>query len=111
MYKEVDNKKIGRNIRNLREYSKITREELSEKASISVNFLKNLEYGVKGASITTLAKLSKELNAPLDYLVFGTEKEPKDNEELLFLLNSIDDEDKKYVEEIIKNFILATRNK
>ncbi|MDF9867301.1 transcriptional regulator with XRE-family HTH domain [Bacilli bacterium PM5-3] len=113
MGKEADNKKIGKNIRHMREFSNITREELADKASISVNFLKNLEYGIKGASITTLSNLSKELNVPLDYLVFGEDNNTinNNNEELLLLLNSMDEDDRKKVQEIIVNIILAMNNK
>ena len=69
--KELDYKKTGSRIRAQRELLGYTREQLAEKLDVSAKFCSDIELGVKGVSIQTLAKLSDLLNLPTDYILFG----------------------------------------
>ena len=67
----LDYKEIGMRIRAQRELLGYTREQLAEKLDVSTKFCSDIELGVKGVSIQTLAKLSDLLNLPTDYILFG----------------------------------------
>ncbi|MDY2510316.1 MAG: helix-turn-helix transcriptional regulator [Ruminococcus callidus] len=69
--KYVDYKKMGIRIRKQRELLGYTREQLSEKLDVSTKFCSDIELGVKGVSIQTLAKLSELLCLSADYILFG----------------------------------------
>lgn len=62
---------IGNNLREYRLSMKMTQDEIAEKAGLSVPFYANLERGVKGMSLYTLAELSKTLGISADYLLFN----------------------------------------
>ena len=53
---------IRARIKSQRELLFITREELAERLDITPRFCYDLELGHKGISISTLIKISKELN-------------------------------------------------
>lgn len=67
----MENIKVGRRIRNLREINHYTREELAEAANISPKFLYEIESGRKGFSAQTLVKISMALSVSCDYIMFG----------------------------------------
>lgn len=80
--KELNYKKTGSRIRAQRELLEYTREQLAEKLDVSTKFCSDIELGVKGVSIQTLAKLPDLLNLPTDYILFG-ESETGNSVELL----------------------------
>ena len=71
MASEMDLKAIGRRIRFQREQMHLTREELAEKLEVSAKFCADIEYGMKGMSMTTLNNLSEILNLSTDYILKG----------------------------------------
>lgn len=71
--RELNFKEIGKRIRNQREQLNYTREQLAEKLDVSSKFISDIELGVKGISIKTLANLTDILNMNADYLLFGEE--------------------------------------
>ncbi len=62
---------MGRRIRKQRELLGYTREQLAERLDVSTKFCSDIELGVKGISIQTLAKLTDLLNLSADYILFG----------------------------------------
>lgn len=68
---DLDLKAIGRRIRFQREQLHLTREALAEKLEVSAKFCADLEYGMKGMSMTTLNNLSEILNLSTDYILKG----------------------------------------
>ena len=62
---------MGNRIRKQRELLGYTREQLAEKLDVSTKFCSDIELGVKGVSIQTLAKLTELLNLSADYILFG----------------------------------------
>ena len=62
---------MGNRIRKQRELLGYTREQLAEKLDVSTKFCSDIELGVKGVSIQTLAKLTELLHLSSDYILFG----------------------------------------
>ena len=107
--KELDYKKTGSRIRAQRELLGYTREQLAEKLDVSTKFCSDIELGVKGVSIQTLAKLSDLLNLPTDYILFG-ESETGNSVELNmleFLCHKCPEKSRKELLTIVSAFITA----
>ncbi len=98
------NRSIGTRIRNQRELLGYTREQLAEKINVSTKFCSDIELGVKGMSVETLCKISKELMISADYILFGREKTDAD-EELKNLISLCPREKMPFLTDIIRNFI------
>ena len=60
---------LGQRIRQIRKKKGLTREQLSEKLSVSTRFLANVESGKTGVSISTLKSISIVLDTQSDYLL------------------------------------------
>ena len=103
---ELDFKLIGNRIRKQREFLGYTREQMAEQLSVSVNFCRDIEIGAKGMSIQTLAKLASILKLSLDYILLGITWNG-DIEPLVLMISSCKPEKLKYVEDIVKTFLLA----
>lgn len=69
--KTINYHEMGSRIRKQRESLGYTREQLAEKLDVSAKFCSDIELGVKGVSIQTLAKLTELLHLSADYILFG----------------------------------------
>ena len=79
---------MGSRIRKLRELVGYTRVQIAEKLDVSTKFCSDIELGVKGVSIQTLAKLTELLYLSSDYILFGECTQGDSMElEMLSLLN------------------------
>ena len=108
MEKKLLNVEVGRRIREIREYQHFTREQLSEKANISIQFLSDIENGYKSMTVLTIINLAKALNISTDYLLLGksTLDEKNENDKIIHnLLYSLPEEKKQSIEELIRLFI------
>lgn len=103
------NKEIGARIRKQRELLGYTREQLSERINVSPKFCSDIELGIKGMSLETLCRLSKELTLSTDYILFGKVNSNID-EEIYNLISLCGKDDMFYLKSIIRNFI-AVSNK
>lgn len=72
--KTIQYKDMGARIRAQLERLGYTREQLAEKLDVSTKFCSDIELGIKGISIQTLAKLSDLLCLRTDYILFGEEQ-------------------------------------
>lgn len=63
---------LGMRVRKCREDHEYTIEYLAELLDISPVFLRSIEYGKRGMSIDTLAKLAAALQVSTDYILFGS---------------------------------------
>ena len=107
---DIMNMEIGMRIRRQRELLGYTREQLAEKLNVSQKFCSDIELGIKGMSVETLCKISKELMLTTNYILFGTP--PSDiNEGILQLIHLCDEEKMPFLENIIRNFVKATEYK
>ncbi|WP_294480818.1 helix-turn-helix transcriptional regulator [uncultured Ruminococcus sp.] len=89
---------------SIRKARGFTREQLAEKADISVQFLADIEKGRKNMAVTTLRKLSTALMVSADYIVNGTEK--KENE-LSEIGKTLSPKRQKQTAELLRMFIDA----
>ncbi len=62
---------MGARIRSQRELLGYTREQLAERLEVSSKFCSDIELGIKGMSLNTLAKLSDILHLSTDFILFG----------------------------------------
>lgn len=108
MEKKSLNVEVGRRIREIREYQHFTREQLSEKANISIQFLSDIENGYKSMTVLTIINLAKALNISTDYLLLGklSSNESNERDKIIHnLLDSLPEEKKQSIEELIRLFI------
>ena len=98
------NREIGKRVREIREYQKLSRERLAEKADISTQFLSDIELGRKSMTTTTLCSISTALMVSEDYLLFGTEAEEK-NTPLAEMLRSLSKEERRIAEDMLSLLI------
>ena len=63
----------GNRILQLRKSKNLTREQLAERAGISVQFLADIERGRKNMTVTTLRNLASALWVTTDFIVNGDE--------------------------------------
>ena len=61
--------KVGSKIRFLRKQQKLTLQELSEKAKISLSYLSDIEKGRTNPSIGTLVSIARALGPPPGYFL------------------------------------------
>ncbi|MDR2177952.1 MAG: helix-turn-helix transcriptional regulator [Treponema sp.] len=73
---------LGGNIKLLRARRGLSQADLSEKADISINFLSNIERGLKFPQPEMLSKLSNALGVEV-YKLFLEDIAPDDDKELL----------------------------
>lgn len=102
---------IGRRIKELRLLRGYTREELAEMVDVTARFVYDIELGNKGMSLATLTSLSKALNAPTDYILFGNESTCSPlNPELSILLESCPKDKLNHLNELVRAFLEALNN-
>lgn len=61
-------KKLGKQIKFLRENAHLTQEKLAEKSGISLDFLGKIEVNINKPGLKTLLKISNALNLPIKKL-------------------------------------------
>lgn len=70
------NVEIGKRVRVIRELQHKTREQLSEMAGISSQFLFEIETGRKSMTAHTIINLAKALEVTTDYILIGSNNAP-----------------------------------
>ena len=60
---------VSNNLRKFRLESKLTQEQIAERAGISLSYYTALESGSKGMSLLVLKNLASSLNISVDYLL------------------------------------------
>lgn len=88
----------------------LSREQLAEKANISVQFLADIEKGRKSMTVLTLKKLSSALTVTPDYIINGVaEPNAGQNSELLELIRTLTPKEQYSVLKLIRVFLDAVR--
>ena len=98
------NTDIGGRIFELRRTAQLTREQLAEKAEISIQFLADIESGKKGMSAATLCKLCRALRVSADYILFGYEENRSRVHEII---RGLTDKQKAGAERILSAYVEA----
>lgn len=99
-------KEIGKRLRDRRIELGLTREKMSELADIGSGYYGQLEVGTSQMSIDTLAKLSKSMHLPMEYILFGTGWEQGDPSDVFGLLKDCTDRELKLAKEVLKLFLM-----
>ena len=68
---ELDGKMLGKRINSARKSKGLTSEKLAEMCNINATFLRQIEGGTKGPSLSVFTAICKNLNVSADYLLFG----------------------------------------
>lgn len=89
MLSEQTRTEIGDRIRDVRISHKMTQAEFAESVDISINFLSEIENGRKGLSYETLYNLCYNLSVSADYILFGTENEGIDYQQIIDISNKL----------------------
>ena len=66
---EFDDRKVGRNIRKARIEKKYTQEMLAEQLSLSPRYISQLERGMTGMRLETLANVCNALKVPMEEMI------------------------------------------
>ena len=103
----MEYKEIGIRIRKQRELLGYSREMFAERLGVSPKFCSDIENGVKGMSIDTLIKISKELFLTTDFILFGKNNSSFDDE-FVNLIGLCKKKDIGYLKSIIRSFVQAT---
>lgn len=114
---------IGQWLKEEREKAGLSLRQLSSITGLSNPYISELERDVKFPSVDTLVKLGKALNAPMvgKYLAIWKNEESKLIDQLIefqlkryelesFRYDSIVDESKKAIEEILNNMVKELLN-
>lgn len=67
----VDYMAIGKRIRDIRTYEKMTQEKLAELAGISTGFVGHIERGTRIPSVCTLYSICAALGVRMEYVIAG----------------------------------------
>ena len=66
-----DTVEFGKRLRELREESGMTQEELAQKVNVEKQHINRMENGKRACSIDVLIQISEVLNSSIDYLLKG----------------------------------------
>ena len=94
----------GNRILQLRKSKKMTREQLAEKASISVQFLADIEKGRKNMTVTTLRNLASALSVTSDFIINGDKTADISELEIIRLYQQLSPEKQEYSLKILRIF-------
>lgn len=65
---------LGRNVRRMREEKRLTQEALAENADLDPTYISGIERGVRNASILSIARVARGLNATCADVCRGIDK-------------------------------------
>ena len=100
------NMAIGERVKNARKNNHMTREALSEKCDLSVQFIADIESGKKSMTTTSLYKISRALLVSCDYIVLGETENVKITN-ISSMLSQLDERRLSCVQKILNAFIEA----
>ena len=107
---------IGENIRTERKIRNLTREEFANIIDMTPSHIGLIERGKRGATATTLIRLSRILGKPIDTFFYVPEDYPFDDEidtpkindkhkRVLTLMSRLDDKEVEHVSDVVKSLI------
>ena len=106
MDKQYLNEEIGMRVRRRREVLGYTREQIAERANISVQFLFDIEKGKKSMTALTIVNLAAALSVSIDFLLLGTErKDAQGGAEWEQMFSLLVPEQREIAEEMLRLFV------
>ena len=108
MKKYERNALVGERIMKVRMEQGLSREFVAKEANMSLSFLFEIENGRKGFSASTLVKLSKVLNASMEYIMLGKES-PQVSNQTIQIIKKFDPKVIEKIEVLLKAIYDVTR--
>ena len=105
----LDFSQIGKRIQNARCKRGLTQEVLAEKLDISRNQLASLEIGTRGTSLELFVNIANELRVPITELLEDHLNHEIYSTELLTIIQTCTDQEKRSVTEIVKTLMAILR--
>lgn len=105
---KIDKLMMGQRIRTEREALGYTRDQFAEMLGVTPKFCSDIELGVKGVSMETLANISELFAIPTDYILFGTQGQYVDT--LSGLLLRVTPAEKQFIEDFTR-LLIGNRDK
>ena len=99
-------KEIGLRVRGEREEYGWTGEQFAEKCELSLQFLADVETDKSHMTTISLYKVAVALGVSADYIVFGTDSH-METPEITAMLSLLSKRDRKFTENILRNFVEA----
>ncbi len=87
----IDNKAVGKRIRQVRESNKLTQEQMAELLGVNPNAVRAYERGEYGISKEVMTRIRNHFHISIEHLMFG---EGNSCENLLFQIKNASDEEK-----------------
>ena len=87
----INNKEVGKRIKEIRESNKLTQEEMAEILKVNPNAIRAYERGAYGISKEVMVRFRQHFHVSIDYLLFGSSD---DSDSLLFLIENASETDK-----------------
>lgn len=106
---------VGQRVRQKRISIGLSQDELAERIDRAPKYCSDIERGNCGMSVETMISISKSLDIPLDYLIFGeisvTERKYQENEEsaLLHILSQCSKREREYAMRLLKIYVAAVQ--
>lgn len=99
----INYKLIGERIKIKRKEARLTQEQLSEKLSVTVGYISQIERGITKPNLEMLSEICVILNCTLPYLTDGVITERRDylNEEIINKFARLNDKNKVLILGII----------
>lgn len=108
MENELDYKKLGLKIREMRKLRKLSQEQLSEAIGISSNYLSRVETSNGGViSLPTLLKICNVLGTSMDYMLSDSLRLTRTDSPSA---GTLSDEDKQFIEAVTRELIKYKHN-
>ena len=101
----LDKKEMGLRIRAARERQNWTREQVAEKAELSVNTMTDIESGRNGTRLENFARLCRLLQVDAGHVLFGEASAPA--QRVADLLRDRDEETVRVVEKTVEALLRA----
>ena len=99
-------KQFAKRLKELRIASGLSQEELANAVGVSEKTVSYWENGHNYVAIKTIPLLAKALNVPeYKFFVFG-ELSSENNEEILNLLNSMTEKEKRIVSQVVNSILM-----
>jgi len=105
MEKKALNMEVGERIRTMRETNRFTREQLAEKANISIQFLYDIENGAKSMTVPTIINIAAALRVSTDYLLLGNDENSLVNPSIIAQLQTLSENQQKVAGELLNCFV------
>lgn len=103
---QVPKNEIGKRISERRKQLRLTQEQVAEMSGLSHQFFSCIETGSKNMRAENVIKVCEALKVSTDYILTGKTNNIDINY-ITSILSVLDENQIHYIEEIIKNFVLA----